>query len=170
MTLLDQDVLLNIMIVLCHRYQQFSGEIDLHGEGYLHIFEITVKRILTITLLFAYLICVSGVRINVHYCGGKIKDISFFQVKEKDGCCGNKMRSKNCCKDKLAILKVKDIHKSIHSLKVPNATSQLKNFIVPEPLLNFCANNISSDMFVDSPDPPDLNVQDIYLNNRVLLI
>jgi hypothetical protein len=142
----------------------------LQNEEDLHTFEITVKKILTIILLFIYLVCVSGARINVHYCGGKIKDISFFQMNEKEGCCGNKMKSKNCCKDKFAVLKVKDIHKSAHGLKVQDVISQMKNFIVPVLLLNFCANNTSSDVFVDCPDPPDLNVPDIYLNNRVLLI
>jgi hypothetical protein len=129
-----------------------------------------MKKIYTITLLFIYLICVSGARINVHYCGGKIKDISFFQVNEKEGCCGNKMKSKDCCKDKFAVLKIKDIHKSARDLKAPSVTSQLENFFVPELRLNFCANNTSSDRFVDCPDPPDLNVPAIYLNNRVLLI
>ena len=142
----------------------------MHPNKHLHIFETTVKKILTITLLFMYLICVSGARINVHYCGGKIKEISLFQITEKEGCCGNKMRSKNCCKDKLTVLKVKDIHKSAHGLKIPDATSQLKSCIVTVLILNFSANSTSSNMFVDCPDPPDLNLLHIYLNNRALLI
>jgi hypothetical protein len=142
----------------------------LFARLYLYIFEIVVKKILAISLLFLYLICVSGVQINAHYCGGKLKEISFFQINEKEGCCGKKMKSKNCCKDKITVLKINDIHKSVHDLKVPGPIYQLAGLIIPVLTLNFSISITSADVFTDTQDPPDLNTPDLYLRNRVFLI
>lgn len=134
------------------------------------IFELHMKKILTILLLFVYLICASGVRINVHYCGGKLKQISFFQVNEKKGCCGNKMKSKNCCKDKVAVLKIKDVHKAVSHLKAPGPSSEFAALIIPVLTLNFSTGITLVNEVVNNPEPPDLSRPDIYLSNGVLLI
>jgi hypothetical protein len=129
-----------------------------------------MKKVFAISLLFLYLVCVSGVRITVHYCGGKLKEVSFFQINEKEGCCGKKMKSRNCCKDKIAVLKINDSHKSVHDLKVPGPACQLAGLILPVLTLNFSTHVTSADALMGNQDPPDLNVPDIYLNNGVFLI
>lgn len=146
------------------------NEIDLYVKEHLVIFEIIVKKIFSISLLFLYLVCVSGARINVHYCGGKIKEISFFQGYKKEGCCGNKMKSKKCCNDKLAVLKINDLHKSVHDIKVPGPNYQLTGLIIPVLTLNFSADVHSTDVYSDNQDPPDLNSPYIYLSNGAFLI
>jgi hypothetical protein len=129
-----------------------------------------MKKIVTLSLLSLYLVCVSGVRITAHYCGGKLKEISFFQVNEKEGCCGKKMKSKNCCKDKIAVLKINDTHKSVRDFKVPGPAYQLTDLILPVLTLNFSTSIASAHVLTDSQAPPDLNAPEIYLSNGVFLI
>jgi hypothetical protein len=129
-----------------------------------------MRKTLAILLLFLYLISASGIQIIVHYCGGKLKQISFFHTDEKKGCCGNKMKSKDCCKDKAAVLKINDIHKPVRDFKITSSSYQLAGWILPVPTLNFSSIITSADVFVDNPDPPNLNAQNIYLINGVFLI
>ncbi|MEO6902591.1 MAG: hypothetical protein ABI315_05500 [Bacteroidia bacterium] len=54
-----------------------------------------------------YLIATSGLTFNLHYCGSKIKIISFNIEHNEDGCCINKTKNKGYCNDKIVSIKIK---------------------------------------------------------------
>jgi hypothetical protein len=109
-------------------------------------------------------------KINVHYCGGKLKLLSFACIDEQDQCCGKKMKRKNCCKDKTAVLKVDDTHKSTQSLKVPIPAFQPLDIAIHVLPLNFYSHFNALHIRVSRDDPPDINGPDIYVRNQVFLI
>ena len=85
-------------------------------------------------ILFAsfYLMLASGLSISLHYCGGKLKDISLFNNSNEDGCCGSKKKSKGCCNNKSVFIKVKDNHFAHTNIKVFNSPVKL----IPTPVFN----------------------------------
>ncbi len=130
-----------------------------------------MKKLLLLFSLFLYLISASGIKINVHYCGGKLKQISFFDIKEKQGCCGNKIRSKGCCKNKTAFVKITDLHKSSVDLKLTEPYCQLTDQLLPVLELFFSAPAASADVsFYYYSKPPDLSSPALYISNNTFLI
>ena len=67
-----------------------------------------MKKVVSIILLFLYMIPVIGINASVHYCGGKIASVSFGAEKAQKCACGSKKMKKNCCKDKEFSFKLKD--------------------------------------------------------------
>lgn len=66
-----------------------------------------------------YLMLVLGIIISLYYCGGKFKSIFFFGFGgNEDGCCGNKMKSKGCCDEKVIFIKVKDNYYLSNSVNI----------------------------------------------------
>lgn len=127
-----------------------------------------MKKILIILFASLYAILATGANLNLHYCGGKLKKISLFNTNEK-GCCGNKMKSKGCCKDKGSVLKIKDNHKTNSSVKVPAVGYKL-NTILPSFLVintSFFTESVFSSY---SNFPPVVSTNPLYLKNRILLI
>ena len=110
----------------------------------------------------------SGVSINAHYCGGKIKHISVFAGNE-DGCCGNKKKSKGCCKDKTTIIKVQDNHQASKVAQVSSPTIHLVAIVSVQLLFNL---PISDEVNIISNyhAPPVLYDNPLYLKHRVLII
>ena len=127
-----------------------------------------MKKFFVIFFSIFYLTSTSGVSINAHYCGGKIKHISFFKGNEKS-CCGKKKMSKNCCKDKAAYFKVKDNHQSSDLLKSPTPTSKISLFVLPVLEYNLTFDNQNNPV-LNYHAPPVLYDNLIYLKHRVLLI
>lgn len=82
-----------------------------------------MKRSTIILLAAFYLMVASGLTVSFHYCGGKLKYFSFFTSGDENGCCGNKKRSKGCCKNKTAFVKVKDNHQTGSNTVLPNNSS-----------------------------------------------
>ncbi|MBI1836488.1 MAG: hypothetical protein HYR91_04410 [Flavobacteriia bacterium] len=66
-----------------------------------------MKGVVIILLSVFYLFVSAGTSINLHYCGGKLKNVSFHSFDEKS-CCGSKMKSKGCCHNQKIAIKVKD--------------------------------------------------------------
>jgi hypothetical protein len=128
------------------------------------------KLTLIIALLLSYLGTTAGVNINVHYCGGKIKHVSFFDLKQHQECCGSKMRSKDCCKDKTTIIKIEDSHQSSFLLKAPLSSFKIVDYNVPTFTLNFLLNYRILYGVSNFQKPPLLIISSLYLSNRVLLI
>lgn len=127
-----------------------------------------MKKSSIIFLCVFYLFVSSGLALNVHFCGGKLKNISFFQDEEK-GCCGSKKKSMGCCKNHSLVCKIKDKHNPVSSLKAPQISSKLL-FIIP---FQFTFNietknveNVSSFHF----KPPVFYDNPIYLKHRVFII
>ncbi len=68
-----------------------------------------MRRILTIPLLFIYIIAVSGVMIQLHYCGQELESWNVYA--QNDGCaddgCGDESEENDgCCKDEVVVAKV----------------------------------------------------------------
>ena len=128
-----------------------------------------MKKSLIILFASFYLILVSGLNVSLHYCGGKLKNISLFSNGNEDGCCGTKKKSKGCCNEKTAFIKVKDNHFGGDNIKVLNSPiksipaavfSQL--FEIPNTKISYTALNYHA--------PPVLYDNPIYLKHRVLII
>jgi len=53
---------------------------------------------------------------SLHYCGRKLKNISFISAASERGCRAKK-KSKGCCKDKSIFIKVRDYHPAADASK-----------------------------------------------------
>jgi len=68
-----------------------------------------LKRILTIPLLFLYIIAISGVMIQLHYCGQELESWQMFAENAgcaDDGCGDESTENDGCCKDEVVIAKI----------------------------------------------------------------
>lgn len=130
-----------------------------------------MKKSIIILLASFYLLIASGLTVSFHYCGGKLKYFSLFTAVDENGCCGSKMKSKGCCKNKTAFVKVKDNHQLSSKTTLPNnkPTEQLlsNNFSV----YNFFTAS-SFEMFAvpDSHAPPDILTCPTFLLNKSIRI
>ncbi len=92
-----------------------------------------MKNYSIILLTICYFIVASGFAINIHYCGGKLKDIS---LTHNDGCCcGSKKKAKGCCDEKTVVCKIKDNQKITSKTVIP--TISTKQVAVLHVLINF---------------------------------
>lgn len=128
----------------------------------------TLKKYFIIFFSFFYLLVSSGFTINYHYCGGKLKKVSLVSFNEK-GCCGNKKKSKGCCKDKVSFIKIKDNHKANNFIKVPPT-----NYITvkTEPILLFISllNSCNEKNITNYHSPPVIYDNPLYLKHQEFLI
>jgi hypothetical protein len=65
-----------------------------------------MKRILVILLMLAYSLSSSGVTISLHYCCGKLDNISFIKVSTRTCNMGSCLKKTGCCNDKQISAKV----------------------------------------------------------------
>lgn len=129
-----------------------------------------MKKILIFTMLFIYTVSVTGMNIQFHYCGGKIKSVSLLHHEDSEkGCCGKKMKSGKCCHDKTTTFKIKDSHSYSPSSKVPQSIAKYYVSNVPEISLYFISKN-ESYIIPDCHAPPVLQDDPLYLRYRVFLI
>lgn len=128
-----------------------------------------MKRILVFTLLFVYTTLACGVNLQLHYCGGKLKSFSLFGSSDEVGCCGSKMKSKDCCDDKSTYLKVKDKHNSNTSLKVVTFKGKMLDIAIPSFICKVQF-TIQEGYNKNYHAPPVLYDNPLYLKHRVLII
>lgn len=100
-----------------------------------------MKRILTIPLLFLYLVAASGVLIQLHYCGAHLDSWNLYA--HNDGCgsgmCGNEQEKKgSCCSDEVIAAKISNdqdvksaITFSLQPVFLPQETVTYNNYIHP---------------------------------------
>ena len=129
-----------------------------------------MKRVLPFFLLFFYLTSVSGMSLNLHWCGGKLASIDLFETDGHNCPCGTKGMKSGCCKDKVLVLKMNDAHKKNDAF-IQNLSSQF-NFNVPL-LQTFNFNNLCSPLVASIPfyypPPPEIKISS-YLKNCVFRI
>jgi len=126
-----------------------------------------MKRALIILLASFYLIFASGLTLSLHYCGGKLKSVSLFSSNE-EGCCGKKMKSKGCCKNKTTFIKVKDSH---NSAKITELNSVYFHVIAVAATQLNASSRINETYIVSNYHaPPVLYDNPLYLKHRVLII
>lgn len=78
-----------------------------------------LKKLLTISLAFLYLLVSSGLLVEIHHCMGRIADASLhvFAHEKEEGTCGKCGMPKteefaHCCKDEVKLVKVDDDQKA----------------------------------------------------------
>lgn len=127
-----------------------------------------MKKAFILFLATFYLIIVSGVTFNLHYCGGKLKNVSVLTNNE-EGCCGSKKKSKGCCKDKTSVIKVEDSHQLSHVAKINSISFISLEISCVQLLFDLEGNSIASKIPHIHP-PPVIYDNPIYLKNQVFLI
>ena len=127
-----------------------------------------VKIIVSIFFSIFYLFSTSGISLNIHYCGNKIKHISF--IKSNDiNCCGKKKMKKNCCKDKSSYFQVKDSHESGNIISSSPKINKLADFLTPIYNFNFGVSKVNFKI-LNYHAPPIACSNPIYILHRILLI
>lgn len=128
-----------------------------------------LKQAFCILFSFLYLTSSAGINLNIHYCGGKVKNISFLHTNEAD-CCGVGMeKKKNCCKEKAVSYQFKaDQNKAEFSV----LKTSVKKIIS---VLIFGTNTKTTFFPVATVtyawhDPPDPNSSGKYILHRVFRI
>jgi hypothetical protein len=128
-----------------------------------------LRKLLIMLFCFVYILFSIGVAVNLHYCGGKLANVSFNHVNENN-CCGLKMKKMNCCKEKCIAYKINDNQNGgSKSLLLNNNIKTLDIFYYPittnlpglKPILFFELN---------SGKPPNIDYGNTYLLNRVFRI
>lgn len=123
-----------------------------------------MKKCGILILTVFYFLVVSGFAIHIHYCGGKLKEISF--LKQEDCCCGSKKKTKGCCEEKTLGCKMQDNQKPASKVSLPFPVSN-KQLVAVAVFIHF---------FNDQPDktveinidhsPPDPCADPVFLLNR----
>lgn len=128
-----------------------------------------MKRIAVIFLMLLYLTPSIGFSVTVHYCGGKIASVSFFDGKAKCKC-GNKKMKKDCCKNEKLTVQLNDEQQKNNTSVF--SVQQTKEF---HPVI--ADNNFYSIQNIDygvddynSKHPPDALKPPLYIQHRIFRI
>ncbi|PWU05053.1 MAG: hypothetical protein C5B52_00370 [Bacteroidetes bacterium] len=62
--------------------------------------EVAIKKIISIFCLLLYGLSGIGATFQLHYCGGRLSDVSILAKPPKKDCCGKPIMPKKCCKTK----------------------------------------------------------------------
>jgi hypothetical protein len=129
-----------------------------------------MKKLLSIILMFFYIIPAIGVNVNLHYCGGELSSVSHSLVESKKCLCKPNKMKKGCCEDKQQTFKL-DNNQQKANVTTPN----LKNltFIIATttaiyPIPSFYKSVERTDCIVYNP--PEYYKRDICLQNCVFRI
>jgi hypothetical protein len=125
--------------------------------------------IIVMTLFYLFASC--GVYISMHYCGGKLKSLSFLSYRTDSGCCcGMKEKRKDCCKQKAIHIKIKDTQKSVDTLKPPHSLEKFIYASIFSLNLNYSFSILKTPKSFYHKPPPLISSEELYLSNGVLLI
>ena len=86
----------------------------------------SLKQKLAVSLCTFYLVCVIGVALSLHFCGGKLAAVSATNTQASCKYCKSEPLAKkddNCCKNTKIDVKVKDSHQVQSSVEVPKLFS-----------------------------------------------
>ena len=86
-----------------------------------------MKKLLTIPLLFIYLVAVSGIMINLHYCGQQLESWNLFADKAgcaEDSCGDESEENDDCCKDEVVVAKMSQEQNTVSQLVLKFITTQ----------------------------------------------
>lgn len=121
-------------------------------------------------LITFYILIITGISVNLHFCCGSIKTIAFSTTLNENRCCKSKKSTKGCCQNTTTLIKVKDKHFSGDTIKVRLARFDVID-LVSNQYYNSAIKSVNSDEFViNFHSPPPKCKTPIYLKNRVLII
>jgi hypothetical protein len=126
-----------------------------------------MKKLIAIVFCTFYLAAASGININLHYCGSKLKSVSLFDKKDDKGCC--KKKNKKCCHQKTTFVKVKDNHQSGNTVYINFNIFKVPVSFLPR-LIFSIANATANYQALNYHAPPPSYHNPIYIKNRVLII
>lgn len=93
----------------------FLTSADLHNWHFDCTFVSAMKKLFTIFLALTYLAISSGIVVNMHYCMGKLANVTYnTQSDSHCGICG--MDDSGCCHDDVKVVKLEDNHKSASTI------------------------------------------------------
>jgi hypothetical protein len=125
-----------------------------------------IKRFGAITLTLLYLVTMSGIALNLHYCFNQVTSINFNAPVKT---CGMLLKSKmKCCRDEHVQVKVKDVHE----VQPVSFLSGLSCVILPKacyPDLSFSFPQATAFKSFGKA-PPDLLSQASFIKNCVFRI
>ena len=126
-----------------------------------------MKKSFIILLSSVYFFVACGFTINQHYCGGKLKSVSFLKISE-EGCCGDSEKNDGCCKTKSTFFKIQDNHKLNATplvvckyILISNITNEVSYSLFNNKNYSFC---------LAHHPPPVLYGNPKYLRHQVFLI
>jgi len=128
-----------------------------------------MKKIGVIILLFCYLMPAIGLSVTQHYCGGKLVSVSVFSASSPKCSCGKKLMKKDCCEDKIIVLKLKDTQNFAKKV-VGNFSQTFKLITQCFPIYNGPAVTLSFEKHLPFSHPPLQKSESLYLLNQVFLI
>lgn len=123
-----------------------------------------MKKLLIISFSIFYFLVACGISVSLHYCGNRLKEVSFTQ--ELDDCCCSKMKNSHCCKDKSYAFKLKDTQElaTKETLSQPDS----KELLISPVSIQVHLEKLVIDLFSlpDCNAPPYPDPGKIYLHNR----
>ncbi len=120
-------------------------------------------------LITFYILIISGVSVNLHFCCGNLKTISFSST-SNESCCKSKKTTKGCCHDTTTLIKVKEKHFAGDTIKIRLAQFDRIDLVLNQHF-NSALNRVNVDEFVvNFHSPPPKFKTPIYLKNRVFII
>lgn len=105
-----------------------------------------MKKLFVIPIMFIYLVAVSGIMINLHYCGAELESWNMYS--QGDGCpegeCGDESeQNDDCCKDEVIAAKVSNDQNTVSELKLKFSAEAWQPAVLPT-YPEYAAVNITS--------------------------
>ncbi|MES2592892.1 MAG: hypothetical protein V4608_13495 [Bacteroidota bacterium] len=129
-----------------------------------------MKKFLLLLSVFLYIVPTVGFSVTAHYCGGKLASISLTASDEQACVCGSKKIKKNCCKNKIVSVKIKDGQQTPTQLNPDFKAFELQLLFLGAEQLNFQFKQEAINSFYYKHRPPDRPNQPLFLLNRVFRI
>ncbi len=127
------------------------------------------KRRLTLIACAFYFILSIGLVIDIHFCGGKLDNLSFNLPFSKDSCCGDEKKSMGCCNNEELVIKIEDNQNTRNILQVaPLSLSVAIIFLTNHPEIEDNS-DFTTCLAIDHP-PPGNGAISLHLRNSVFLI
>lgn len=128
-----------------------------------------MRKLIVIFFLFLYMIPAIGISVTAHYCGGRLVEITLNSPEGGTCVCGNKKKT-DCCKTKIAFIKLCEVHKNNPQFLV-SAPNELNKQILYPPTTIFSFQIKAPETYnFASTHPPNDYGESIYLVNRVIRI
>ncbi|RYD55383.1 MAG: hypothetical protein EOP56_15845 [Sphingobacteriales bacterium] len=93
-----------------------------------------MKKFLVIPVMFIYLLAVSGIMIQLHYCGQELESWNMYLENEScdDGACGDESEeSDGCCENKVITAKVSYDQHSENFIKLKLSSQEWLSVAIP---------------------------------------
>lgn len=116
------------------------------------------------------MVLASGVSVNLHYCGGKFKSVSFFVAADEADCCGDEEKNSGCCNDKTEFVKIDNDHNRIATVTISDNHPVFNHFKPTIESIRFINAIVFNKTSSNYHSPPLIYEDPLFLRNRVLLI